>query len=310
MSQKRIGILRGGTGEHYKSSLKKGGDIISYIHENLSDKYKPVDILIDKDYVWHVNGLPISPSDLVQRVDVVWNTSHPSLSNILESLSIPNIGATSFFGALQNSKEMLQNHMRSIGVAMPRHIILPIYQRDFDGPRERYSVKKAKAVFEKFGSPWIVKSLTSNSNMSVHLAKTFNELVAAIEDGVKHQNSILVEEFIVGKVASVHSVAGFRMRDLPAQAGEIYVFPPANIFGEVSPLEKEKLIKLVKDLHNHLGAKHYLKSVFVLHPRGKIYLMHIDSMPNLKPNSHFSEICESVGTKLDNIVEHILESAL
>lgn len=306
-TKKRVGILRGGAGEHYESSLRKGGDIISYIYENLSDKYQPVDIFIDKDYTWHINGLPISPSDLVQRVDVVWNTSHPSLSNILDSLSIPNVGGSFFSSIMERNlpagRQVLREHMRKIGVQMCRHIILPVYQKDFDGPRERYSIKKAKEVFEKFGSPWIVRSLTSDSSMSVHLAKTFNELVAAIEDGVKHETSILVEEFIVGKVATLHSVAGFRGEDL-------YTFPPANVFGNISADEKEKLILLAKNLHNHIGAKYYLKSVFVLHSRGKIYLIHIDSMPNLKPNSHFSEICESVGAKLDNIVEHILESAL
>jgi len=66
-AKRRVGILRGGTGEHYASSLKKGGDIILYISENLSNKYKVVDILIDKDHIWHLGGLPISPSDLAHR---------------------------------------------------------------------------------------------------------------------------------------------------------------------------------------------------------------------------------------------------
>lgn len=302
-TKRRVGILRGGAGEHYESSLWNGGEIIAYIFENLSDKYKPVDILVDKDYIWHMNGLPITPSDLSHRVDVVWNTTHPSLSNILESLSIPNVGVSSFFSSVQNGREMLAEHMKSIGVSMPRHIILPLYQKDFDGPRERYAIKKAKAVFEKFGSPWIVRSFTPHSDMGVHLAKTFNELVAAIEDGVKHETSILVEEFISGKIASVHSVAGFRGED-------VYTFPPVSVFGNISPLEKEKLISLAKNLHNHIGAKHYSKSVFVLHPRDRVYLMHVDSIPNLKPNSPFSEVCESVGTKAYRIVEHILERAL
>lgn len=45
-TKKRIGILRGGNGKHYALSLKKGGDIISHLHEYLGEKYKPVDIWI------------------------------------------------------------------------------------------------------------------------------------------------------------------------------------------------------------------------------------------------------------------------
>ena len=70
---KRVGVLRGGEGKHYTSSLQKGGEIISHIFESLSDKYKVFDILIDKDNKWHLNGVPIVPADLLHRVDVVWN---------------------------------------------------------------------------------------------------------------------------------------------------------------------------------------------------------------------------------------------
>ena len=149
--------------------------------------------------------------------------------------------------------------------------------------------------------------------MGIHLAKTFPQLVDAIEDlsaqagDVKHKESILVEEFIVGKVASVHSVTGFRMGDLPAQAGDIYVFPPINVFGDLSSDEKEKLITLMKDLHKHVGAKHYLKSDFLLNKRGKVYLLDFESTPNLKTHSHFAQACESVGVKMHHVVEHILE---
>lgn len=297
---KRVGILRGGTGEHYKSSLKRGGDIILHISENLSDKYKPIDILIDKDYVWHVNGVPVNLADLAHKVDLVWNTSHPSFSNIVESLSIPHIRSSPFWG---NSRELLKEHVKSIGVDMPRSIVLPVYQKDFDGPREKYAIKKAKSVFEKFSSPWIVKSFTPAENMAIHLAKTFPELVNAIEDGVRNGKSILVEEFIVGKVASLHSVPNFRDED-------IYVFPAVNTFGELSSSEKEKLSMLAKDLHTHLGAWHYLKCDFLLNQRGKVYLLDFESTPNLNSYSHFAQACESVGAKMHHVVEHILEKAL
>lgn len=308
---KRVGVLRGGTEKHYASSLKKGGEIISHIFENLSDKWMPVDILIDKEGIWHLNGMPISPADLMHRVDVVWNTAHLSFSVTLDNLSIPNVSHGSFSSALGNNREMLREHIKQIGIEMPRSIILPVYQKDFDGPRERYAIKKAKEVFEKFPSPWIVKSFTPDSNMGIHLAKTFNELAGAIEDGVKHEKSVLVEEFIAGKVASVHSVPYFRGQN-------IYTFPLGNSFGIPPRLgeagfsadEKERLTALAKDLHTHIGAKHYLKSDFVLSPRGKAYLLQVESMPDLKPDSHFSQVCESVGAKMHNVIEHIIKNVL
>lgn len=299
MDIKRVGILRGGMGDEYHSSLRHGGDIIMHINENLADKYKTFDILIDRDGAWHLNGMPVRLDDLIHKVDIIWNTSHPSIATHLDNLSIPNVGASAFSHAVLGSKEMLREHMKKVGVEMPRSIVIPLYQKDFDGPRERYSIKKAKQVHEKFGAPWIVKSFTPDSSMGIHLAKTFDELVGAIEDGVNHNKSILVEEFVTGKIASVHSVQNFRNE-------EVYNFPLGNTYGKFTHEEREQLYSLVGQIRSHVGASHYLKSDFVFHPRGKVYLLGITSTPNLKPASHFAEVCDLVGAKTHHIVDHIL----
>src|SRR6185369_10582086 len=150
---------------------------------------------------------------------------------------------------------------------------------------------------------WVIKSLDPTSDMPVHLAHTFNELVAGIEEGVQQGESILIEEFIVGKVASIHSVPEFRGQDL-------YIFPPVNVFGNLSREEKEKLTALAEDLHDHVGSRHYLKSNFVLGKRGEVYLLDLDFTPNLKSFSHFSQACESVGAKPSHVIEHILEKVM
>lgn len=295
----RVGILRGGNGEHYHASLRKGSEVISHFHEHLSDKYKPIDILVDKEGTWHIKGIPADPSKLIYKVDVVWNTSHPSLSNILESFSIKRVGTPAFSNYFGISRKMLEERMKKIGVKMPKHIVLPAYQEDFDGDKERYAVKKAKEIFEKFGSPWMVKSFTPDSSMGIHLAKTFPELVGAILDGVEHDKSILVEELIPGKVAPVHSVSHFRGQD-------IYVFPP----GSFSNAEKEILISTAKDLHQQIGVNDYLKLDLVLSPKGKVYLLGIESIPDLRQDSHFHQACASVGAKAHQVVEHMLDKAL
>jgi D-alanine-D-alanine ligase-like ATP-grasp enzyme len=301
--QKRVGILRGGIGENYHTSIRKGGEILSHITEYLSDSWKTFDILIDKEGVWHINGVPVQPADLMHRVDLVWNTAEPQISATLHNLSISHIGQNLFHSTIEESKEMLRKHMQKIGLDMPRSLVIPLYQEDFDGPRELYAIKKAKEVHEKFPAPWIVKSFTEDKNMGIHLAKTFPELVDAIEDGVKHEKSILAEEFITGKIASVHAVPHFRNE-------EIYIFPLGNTFGTFSAEEKAELINIAKKLYSHLGAEHYLKSDFVLSPRGKVYLLQAESIPDLKPDSHFSEACMHAGTRAHLIVDHILQNAL
>lgn len=301
-TKKRIGILRGGAGHHYAFSLKRGGDIIAHIHGYLGEKYKPADILVDKGHIWHFNGLPVSPADLVGKVDIIWNVSHPSLSYILDSLSIPNIGTGSFPFTLENSRDMLREHMQTIGVEMPRAVILPAYQKDLDGPRERYAIRKAKEVFEKFSPPWVVRSFVSDPEMGVHVAKTFPELVGAIEDGVKRGESVLVEELVAGKGVSIHSIPGFRGQIL-------YTFPFGDPAARFSDSEREILSRGAKNIHWHIGAGQYLKSDLVLTPRGRVYLLRVESVPDLRPGSRLAQACEFAGAEMRQVIDHILESA-
>ncbi len=297
--KKRVGILRGGKSENYEKSIKEGGEILSFILENLSDKYQPVDILIDKDDVWHVGGKPVLPADLIYKVDIIYNTSEPAFAQILESFSIPYVSLSPFSKIFENNRELLREHLTGIDLPMPKHLVLPAYQVDFDGPIEKYATKKAKEVHEKFGAPWIVKTLTPDENAGIHVAKTFPELIDAIADITKHGKSILVEELITGKNAFMHTVRGFRGQDM-------YTFPVIGFSKE----QKINLEETAKNLHKHLGATNYLKSNFVVHPKRGIFLTSIEFSPDSKKDSHLQKMCESVGAKTEHLLEHILESNL
>jgi len=298
-SKKRIGILRGGIEGDYHASLREGGEIISHIFEHLNDKWKVVDIFIDKEGIWHVGGLKIDIPDLHQRVDLVWNVAHPGLGNLLDKLSIPNINVSSFSSLLRDNHEMLRSHLKEIGLVMPRKIVLPVYQADIDGGMEMYALKKAKEVWQKFPAPWVVRSFTEDATMGIHIAKTFPQLMDSILDGMFHKKSILVEEFIIGEEISTHSVKGFRNQD-------VYVFP----VGKTSSVHKEKLEQLSRDLHQHLGINHYLKSDFVVHSKKGIFITNISFLPDLKQGSDFEQATDSVGAKMHHVIEHLLDRAL
>jgi D-alanine-D-alanine ligase-like ATP-grasp enzyme len=313
--KKRIGVLRGGKKEYYENSLREGGKLISHLHENLSENWKPIDILIDKENIWHVDGIPIRPADLIHKVDVVWNTACPSYSLILKNLAIPNLGTNPFTSLFLENRKILEEQMKNVGAKMPRHFVIPVYQKDFDGPRDRYIIKKAKEVHEKFSPPWIIKSLTNDSQTGIHVANSFPELVSAIEDIVEHARSILVEEFIAGKVASVHSVSDFRAKNFDLK--NIYNFPPIEIKkdkiispGKFSSLEKEKLEEISRKIFEHLNISYYLNLDFILHPKRGIFLKNISFFPDLKKDSHFHHSCESVGAKAHQVIEHILNKIL
>ena len=302
--KRRIGIVRGGDVDDYERSLKDGGDIFLCIHENLSDQWKPVDILIDRNGLWHVDGIPIQEkTDLINKVDAVWNATHPSFSQIFETLKIPYFGVDSFSHAISENRNMLREYMKGKNILMSRHVLIPAYQPDFDGPIERYPIKKAKEVFEKFGAPWIIRPVTPDPNMPVYIANIFSELVDAIADVTNHKKSILVEEFITGKEAEVHAISGFRGKD-------IYTFPCLSgrqAFGIFPDKEKEEINSLAQEIFKQMGVSHYLKVNFKVNKRGKIYLTDVNLLPSFDKESHLTTSGEGVGAKTHHIVGHILE---
>lgn len=306
---KIVGIIRGGENHDYKKSLHLGGQIFSCIQNNLFSKWKAVDILIDKEGVWHFKGLPIKPADLFNKVDLLWNCSDPNYLSFLENFSIPNINYPVFSKVLLNSKEILREQMKKININLPRHILLPVYQEDFDmntsnslsaeKKKEKYIINKAQEVLNKFPAPWIVKSFAPNVNMGIHLAKTFPELISAIEDGVKNKTSILVEEFISGKIVSTHALSNYRNQD-------IYIFPPGKFLAK----EKEKLIDNTKNIFKHLEVKHYLRSDFLLSNSGSLYLINLEFNPDFSENSDLEKACLYIGAPKHHIIDSMLDKIL
>lgn len=306
----RVGVLRGGDEEHFDLSLREGSEAFNFILENLAHKYTPVDIFIDKDGIWHARGVPVFLSDIPQKIDVVWNTAHNSLGQMLRNFNIPvfDAGHNSSFLGINNP--VLQNHIKNMGGTMPRYILLPTFQEDFDGDKKLYAQIKAKEVFHKFGSPWVIKSFSKESGVGIHVAKTFPELISAIEDMIDHSTgSILIEELVLGKAVSTHSLKGFRGEDY-------YNFPLLDIktdhlfaLNHFSDKEKEDLFSFTKNLHKSLDNNtHYLKIDYVIKPNGKVYVTGTSFSPDFRQNSHLEKSVLAVGSKIHYVFEHILDN--
>src|ERR1035437_1534305 len=205
----KVGVIRGGMSGEYEVSLASGAQVLSHLRSDvMKDKYKAVDIFIDRDGVWHINGIPTTMDKIIYKVDVIINALHGDygedgkVQQILEQWKIPYTGSGPFASAIGYNKFLTKQEFAKLGINTPRHILFPAYQEDFDEPKSRYAEKKAREVWERLPPPWIVKPLTGGSSMGVHVCKTFQSLVDAFEEGINEKVSILVEEFIKGKEAT------------------------------------------------------------------------------------------------------------
>ncbi len=297
--KRKVGVIRGGTGGFFEASLKEGSEIIFHILEKLSEKFRPVDILIDREGNWHASGLPVDVAEISQKADLFWDTTRSDAYMSLRGLPVANVsGGSSSFP--EKSRKMLAEHMKRIGVGVPRHLAFPAYFHDIDGPLEGYARRKAREVFEKFSPPWRVRPFPYARSADVILARNFPELAEAIKKVARGDTGILVDEYISGKSVKMHSVRGFRGKD-------IYIFPPAGPF---TVPEKELLLSFSKDLHEYIGGSDYVSADAVLASKKKVYLTDLEFSPNLEEGSSFTAVCRSVGAEPHHVIGHILEQTL
>lgn len=337
----KVGVVRGGPSSEYDVSLKTGGNVISHLlSARLNQTYKPIDILIDKEGVWHKNGVPVHIEDVFHSVDVIFNALHGEygedgkIQQVLDQWQIPYTGSRAFASALGFNKALSKEQFKILGVKTPQHILFEAYQEDIDAvpglhgedARNKYAEKKAHEVMGRISPPWIVKPLSGGSSVRMHLCKTFPELVNTFEEIIDAKESILVEEFIEGKEATVGVVDNLRGEN-------IYVLPPIEIRvptdkeyfdfeskyngksqeicpGNFTNKEKEELINLARLIHKGLNLSHYSRSDFIIHPKKGIYALEVNTLPGLTSESLMPKGLNAVGIDIPEFIDHLLKLAL
>jgi D-alanine-D-alanine ligase len=329
----KVGVIRGGISGEYQVSLASGSQVLEHLRsDKMKDKYHAVDIFIDRDGIWHVGGIPTTMDKLIYKVDVIVNALHGDygedgkVQQELEQWKIPYTGSGPFASAIGYNKFLSKQEFSKLGIKTPRHILYPAYQEDFDGPREEYAVKKAKEVLGRLPPPWIVKPLTGGSSMGVHVCKTFQALVNAFQVGINEKVSVLVEEFINGKEATVGVIDNFRGKSVYSLPPiEIRIPKTATFFdnevkyngqsqeicpGNFTDEEKAELERLASLIHTGLDLSHYSRSDFIIHPRKGIYALEVNTLPGLTAESLMPKALNAVGSNLPEFIEHIINLAL
>lgn len=328
----KVGVIRGGISGEYEVSLASGAQILLHLRsDKMKDKYISIDIFIDRDGTWHINGIPTTIDKIVHKVDVIINALHGDygedgkVQQLLEQWGIPYTGSGPLASAIGYNKFLAKQEFEKLGIRTPKHILFPAYQEDFDGPRNKYATKKAREVWGKFSPPWIVKPLTGGSSIGVTVCKTFQSLVDVFQKGMDEKVSVLVEEFIKGKEATVGVLDNFRGK-------KVYTLPPieiripkTSIFfdnevkyngqtqeicpGNFTEEEKAELEKMAALIHTGLDLSHYSRSDFIIHPKKGIYALEVNTLPGLAEMCLIPKAIEAVGSSMPEFIEHIIKLA-
>ncbi len=322
MHRIRVGVLRGGPSNEYEVSLKTGATILNNLP---TEKYSPREIFIDKNGVWHVEGKPSLPSDVLTHVDVVVNALHGyygedgKVQHILESHGTPFTGSGSFASAIGMNKLLTKDIFKKEKIKTPQHKLV----------ESKNDVTKdfLLEIFKSFPLPVIVKPSASGSSVGVTLVKSFQGFEPAIFKAFEHGDVVMIEEYIPGVEATVGVIDDFRDQSL-------YALPPVEIRpreeffdydakysdGESGAIEivpgnfsfevKTELEELAKKVHIALGLDHYSRTDFIVSPRRGIYVLETNTLPGLTPTSLMPKSMNAVGITLPHFLDHIVQLAI
>lgn len=317
----KVGVLRGGPSSEHEISLLSGAGVLDALRR---EPYSPVDIFIDKQGVWHVRGVPMSPERALTDIDVAFNVVHGqygedgTIQKILDRAGVPYTGAGVYASALSLNKPLTKDVLIREGVKMPRHKVLKV-SPDLE--------REAREAFRAFSPPIIVKPASAGSSVGMTLAKTYDEFWEGVKDAFKHSKEVLVEEYIKGKEATVGIVEGLRGKShyelLPV---EIVPPPEVDFFdyefkyngkttervpGHFTPEETAELQRFARIAHEALNLRHYSRSDFIVSPRG-VYFLESNSAAGvgLTKQSLLPKALAAVGVSFEEFLDHVLHRAL
>ena len=182
-------------------------DIETYKSFDDLKKYSKKVVLVkqgEEFYLQKVDGFlrkNIISLDVVLPIVHGNNVEDGTLAGYLETVGIPYVGSHVLGSAIGQDKVVLKQVLKSAGIPITDYVWF--FDNEYIEDKEEI-LKKVK----KLGYPVIVKPATLGSSIGISKAKNEKELEDSIEDAIKYDNKIVVEECIDNLVEVNSSVLG------------------------------------------------------------------------------------------------------
>lgn len=317
-----VGVLRGGPSSEYDVSLKTGGAVLRHLNQ---DTYRPIDIFIDKEGVWHVRGRTVTPAQALCQVDVVFNALHGvygedgTVQKILASHGVPFTGSGALASAIcmnkLSTKERVAPYAKEWGLKLARHKVISPSDLEED----------VGGIFSDFPLGAVIKPLTGGSSVGVSIVKSPQSFKEGVIRGLMSAPKVLVEEYIEGREATCGVLEHFRGESLYAML-PIEIIPPSECSffdyeakyggksqelcpGNFSKVEKRKIEQFARNVHEALGLRHYSRSDFIVGSEG-IYFLEVNTLPGLTEASLVPKALRAVGCEFSAFLDHLVGLAM
>jgi D-alanine-D-alanine ligase len=329
-ARRRVAVLMGGRSSEHPISLASAQSVIAGLDPK---RYEVVTVEIDRDGRWALGSGHV-PKSLVQGtvpgtlpvpgasgeveatlagVEVVLPILHGPfgedgrLQGLLEMAGVPYVGADHAASALCMDKDLFKAIMRDQGIPVTRNLTL----------------RDGAAAANPFGYPVFVKPARLGSSVGISKAHDDDELRAAVELAFRHDEKVLVEEFVagievevgvlgnrepfaslVGEIAVTHN----EWYDYGAKydEGEMDLIVPARI----TPEQTERVQQLAVQAFVATECEGMARVDCFVTGDGEVLVNELNTIPGFTATSVYAKLFEASGIAYADLLDRLVELAL
>jgi D-alanine-D-alanine ligase len=328
----RVAVLAGGRSSEHAISLASARSVLAALDPR---RYETTTIEIGRDGRWEVSsgsakGLPAGkesqdetveslpvvadspPAVVLGRIDVVLPILHGpfgedgTVQGLLELAGVPYVGAGVAASALCMDKDLFKAVLRDRGIPVAQNV----------------TVRNGEAPDHPFPYPVFVKPARLGSSVGISKVHDEDELDAAVELARRHDDKVLIEEFVPGTevecgvlgnrdpIASAvgEIVARAEWYDYSAKydEGGMELVVPARI----SPEAREEVRRLAVESYVATECEGMARIDFFVRPDGEVVVNEINTIPGFTATSVYAKLFEASGIPYAKLLDRLIELAL
>ena len=309
MKQKKIIVLMGGPSAEGDVSRRTGAAILAALQA--------------KGY--QAEGMELNPATLMTDLkeaacDVVFIAIHGkfgedgAVQGTLEMMGIPYTGSGVMASAVAMDKAATKDMFIAHGVPTPRSVF-------YDDRQDADAIEEA--IRRDYGVPVVIKAVAQGSSIGVSIVTEEGALRAAIEEGFRYSEGILVEQYIKGRELTVAVWDdGSAAQALPVveirphsgaydyaskyTSGATDYLCPAPLTEAETQVVQDAAIKAFRSLR--CGG--IARADVLLDAEGRPYVLEVNTIPGMTATSLVPKAAAAAGISFEDLCEKILLSAI
>lgn len=309
ITDKRIGVLMGGTSAERDVSIRSGTAVLNALK---GLRYDVVAVDAGPDICERIKREGIEIAFLILHGGC---GEDGSIQGLLEVLGVPYTGSGVLASALAMDKEASKK------VFLSQEIPVPPF-RVICGP----AITGQKSEAADFGSstvefpfPWVIKPATEGSSIGVTIVRENASLGPALEKALTFGGRVIIEKYVSGREIQVgilnETILGsvevrpkseFYSYEAKYTAGLTeYILPP-----EVASDTLRRAEQTALSAHVALGCRGATRVDLILDRNGDPYVLEVNTIPGMTETSLLPKIAGLSGITFPSLIEKILGEAV